>query len=136
MLTTSNRDFFSALISHVSVFLALCVFRYQQYTGAKIMAICDQLALDLMGVDKNVYEDQFGGLNEDGVMELFVREKNFSQLNVLYQKIKYVNYMCGDMDEAVKYYDLHQEVSLSLSKNIGECIYLAYIVLGMWSPLF
>lgn len=85
------------------------------------MAICDQLTFDLMGVDKNAYEDLFGGLNEDGVRELFVRENDFSLLNAMYQKIKYVKYMCGDMDEAVKYYDLYQGM-ISISKNTGECI--------------
>ena len=85
------------------------------------MAICDQLTLDLMGVDKNAYEDLFGGLNEDGVRELFVRENDFSLLKLMYQKIRYVKYMCGDMDEAVKYYDLYQG-TISISKNTGECI--------------
>jgi hypothetical protein len=85
------------------------------------MAIYNQLTLNLMGVDKNAYEDLFGGLNEDGVIELFVRENNWAQLNVMYQKIKYVKYMCGDMDEAVKYYDLNQGM-VSISKNTGEFI--------------
>ena len=85
------------------------------------MAICDQLTFDLMGVDKNAYEDLFGGLNEDGVIELFVQENDFSLLNLMYQKIRYVKYMCGDMDEAVKYYDLYQGM-VSISKNTGECI--------------
>ena len=86
------------------------------------MAICDQLTLDLMGVDKNAYEDLFGGLNEDGVIELFVRENNWAQLNVMYQKIKYVKYMCGDMDEAAKYYDLYQG-TISITENTGEYTY-------------
>lgn len=85
------------------------------------MAICDQLTFDLMGVDKNAYEDLFGGLNEDGVIELFVQENDFSLLTNIFQKIRYVKYMCGDMDEAVKYYDLYQGM-VSISKNTGECI--------------
>ena len=86
------------------------------------MAIYDQLTLNLMGVDKNAYEDLFGGLNEDGVIELFVRENNWAQLKLMYQKIEYVKYMCGDMDEAVKYYDLYQGM-VSITENTGEwCI--------------
>lgn len=83
------------------------------------MAICDQLTFDLMGVDENAYEDLFGGLNEDGLIELFLREKNWGQLHILYQKRKYVKYMCGDMDEALKHYELYQEVT-SISQNTGE----------------
>jgi hypothetical protein len=100
------------------------------------MAICDQLTFDLMGVDKNAYEDLFGGLNEDGVIELFVRENNWAKLNVMYQKIKYVKYMCGDMDEAAKYYDLFQGV-VSITENTGEYTYsLGTLSLEMCSPLF
>ena len=91
------------------------------------MAICDQVTLDLMGVDENAYEDLFGGLNEDGVIELFLREKNWGLLQILYQKRKYVKYMCGDMDEALKHYELYQGV-ISSHMNTGE--YIGYIVIG------
>jgi hypothetical protein len=73
------------------------------------MVIFEQMALDLMGVNVNAYEDHFGGLSEDAVKEFYIRSNMTSLTRTLLQKIKYVKYMGGDMDAAAKHYDLLQQ---------------------------
>ena len=70
----------------------------------------EQFTFDLMGLEKNAYGSHFGGLNEGTVIDFTTRNKltNFSRM--LHQKIRYVKYMCGDMDAAAKHYDAQQEL--------------------------
>ena len=76
----------------------------------KIMAVYEQMTFDLMGLEKNAYESHFGGLSEDAVIDFAMKNKITNLSRALYQKIRYVKYMCGDMDAAAKHYDLQQEL--------------------------
>ena len=70
----------------------------------------EQMTFDLMGLEKNAYESHFGGLSEDAVLDFAMKNKIRNLRRGLYQKIRYVKYMCGDMDAAAKHYDLQQEL--------------------------
>ena len=74
------------------------------------MTVLKQMTYDLMGIKKNAYDNHFGGLNEDTVIELTLQKKLTAYTRMMYQKIKYVKYMCGDMDAAAKHYDLKEEL--------------------------
>jgi len=87
--------------------------QYQQDVSARTLAMLEQMAFDLMGLNKNAYEAHFGGLDEEALKNLYVRNNLTNLTRSLYQKIRYVKYMCGDMDEAAKHYDLHQELTAS-----------------------
>jgi hypothetical protein len=78
----------------------------------KIMAMFEQMTFDLMGLEKNAYESHFGGLSEDAVLDFAMKNKITNLSRGLYQKIRYVKYMCGDMDAAAKHYDLQQQRDL------------------------
>ncbi len=84
--------------------------RYNQHLMVKNMLALQQMTYDLMGIQKNAYEDHFSGLNEDAVKAFSIKNKLTSFTRTLYQKIRYVKYMCGDMDAAAKHYDLQQEL--------------------------
>ena len=84
--------------------------RYNQLVSVKTMAVFEQMTFDLMGLEKDAYGNHFGGLNEDAVIDFAIRNKLTHQLRMIYQKIRYVKYMCGDMDAAAKYYDAQQEL--------------------------
>ena len=73
----------------------------------------EQMAFDFMGLNKNAYEAHFGGFDEEALKNLYVRNNLTNLTRSLYQKIRYVKYMCGDIDEAAKHYDLHQELTAS-----------------------
>lgn len=102
------------------------------------MATLEQLTFDLMGVNKNAYEDHFGGLNEDGVKELYARNNVTSLTRHLYQKIKFVKYMCGDMDEAARHYDLQKELNANckVQATTGEFGLLLALEMYFYSLLF
>ena len=61
-----------------------------------------------MGVEKNAYGSNFGGMNEEAVLDFTIKHKVSILVRTIYQKIRYVKYMCGDMDAAAEYYDLQQ----------------------------
>ena len=63
-----------------------------------------------MGLEKNAYNSHFGGLNEDAVIDFAMKNKLTNLARTIYQKIRYVKYICGDMDAAAKHYDLQQEL--------------------------
>eukprot|EP00984_Skeletonema_dohrnii_P030217 scaffold21542_cov121-Skeletonema_dohrnii-CCMP3373.AAC.2 len=88
--------------------------QYQHQTAARTLAISEQMAYDLMGLKKNCYEAHFG-LDEEALKNFFVRNKLANMARNLYQKIKYVTYMCGDMDAAAKHYDLQEELNANCS---------------------
>ncbi len=73
------------------------------------------MAFDLMGINSNAYE-ALSGLDEEALQHLLVRKKLANASRNLYQKIKYVSYMCGDMDAAAKYYDLQDELNANCSE--------------------
>lgn len=81
------------------------------------MLALQQMTFDLMGLEKNAYENHFGGLNEDAVKDFAIKNKLTSLSRILYQKIRYVKYMCGDMDAAAKHYDLHYDLHQELYAN-------------------
>jgi hypothetical protein len=85
--------------------------RYQQDVAARTLVMLEQMAFDLMGINKNAYEAHFGGLDEEALKNLYVRNNLTNLTRSLYQKIKFVKYMCGDMDEAAKHYHLLQELN-------------------------
>ena len=74
------------------------------------MAILEQMTFDLMGLENNAYADHFSGMDEDAVKDFLLKNKELSLVRTLYQKIKYVKYMCGDMDAAAKHHDLQQDL--------------------------
>ena len=84
--------------------------RYNQLVLVKTMAVLEQLTFDLMGLEKDAYGSHFGGLNEDAAIDFAIRNKLTNLLRMIYQKIRYVKYMCGDMDAAAKHYDAQQEL--------------------------
>ncbi|KAL7499306.1 hypothetical protein ACHAWT_009981 [Skeletonema menzelii] len=84
--------------------------QYKQEGMVKTMTVLKQMTYDLMGIKKNAYDNHFGGLNEDTVIELTLQKKLTAYTRMMYQKIKYVKYMCGDMDAAAKHYDLKEEL--------------------------
>ena len=105
------------------------------------MATLLQMTFDLMGVNSNAYEEHFGGLKEDGVKEFYIRNNISSLARVLYQKIKFCKYMCGDMDEAARHYDLQQELNANcavqattgesgLYNGLGNALLLSSILIG------
>jgi tetratricopeptide (TPR) repeat protein len=84
--------------------------QYNQNGMVKSMAIYEQMTFDLMGLEKNAYDSHYGGLNEDAVLDMTIKNKVAALTRTLNQKIRYVKYMCGDMDAAAKHYDLQQEL--------------------------
>ncbi len=86
------------------------LYRYNQKGLVKTMGVLEQMTFDLMGVEKNAYDSHFGGLNEDAVLDFVIKHNVTAMTRTIYQKIKYVKYMCGDMDAAANYYDLQQEL--------------------------
>jgi len=86
------------------------IYRYNQNGMVKSMAIYEQMTFDLMGLEKNAYDSHYGGLNEDAVLDMTIKNKVAALTRTLNQKIRYVKYMCGDMDAAAKHYDLQQEL--------------------------
>ena len=84
--------------------------RYNQLVSVKTMAVLEQMTFDLMGLEKDAYASHFGGLNEDAVIDFAIRNKLTNLSRMIYQKIRYVKYMCGDMDAAAKHYDAQQEL--------------------------
>ena len=84
--------------------------RYNQLVAVKTLSVLEQMTYDLMGLEKNAYNSNFGGLNEDAVIDFAIKNKFSNLLRVIYQKTRYVKYMCGDMDAAAKHYDLQQEL--------------------------
>ena len=83
------------------------------------------MAFDLMGTNSNAYE-ALSGLDEEALQHLLVRKKLANTSRNLYQKIKYVSYMCGDMDAAAKHYDLQDELNANCSEvqaSTGEFDY-------------
>ena len=78
------------------------------------------MTYDLLGIEKNAYEEHFGGMNEIAVRDFITKKKMNSMIRTLYSKIKYVKYMCGNMDEAAKHYDMQQELSNSGQDKTGE----------------
>ena len=75
------------------------------------MTILQQMTYDLMGIKKNAYDKHFGGLNEDTVIEFTLQKKLVAFTRMIYQKNRYVKYMCGDMDAAAKHHDLQEELN-------------------------
>lgn len=73
------------------------------------------MAYDLMGLKKNCCYEAHFGLDEEALKKFFVRNKLANMSRCLYQKIKYVTYMCGDMDAAAKHYDLQEELNANCS---------------------
>lgn len=72
------------------------------------------MAYDLMGTDKNAYET-LSDLDEKALINFLIRNKLVNMTRNLYQKIKYVKYMCGDLDAAAKHYDLQEELNVNIS---------------------
>ncbi len=63
-----------------------------------------------MGEEKNTYGSNFGGMNEEAVLDFTIKHKVSILVRTIYQKIRYVKYMCGDMDAAANCYDLQQDL--------------------------
>ena len=93
----------------------------------KTLAVLEQMTFDLMGLEKDAYGSHFGGLKEDAVIGFVVKNVHLSRM--IYQKIRYVKYMCGDMTAAAKYYEAQQELyaNCALQATNGE--------LRLWSYL-
>ena len=72
------------------------------------------MAYDLMGSNKNAYET-LSDLDEEALINFLIRNKLVNMTRNLYQKIKYVKYMCGDLDAAAKHYDLQEELNVNSS---------------------
>ena len=87
-----------------------------------MLATLGQLAFDLMGANKNAYEAHFNGLDEEAVKNIYVQNKSTNLTVNMFQKIKYVKYMCGDMDAAAKHYDLQEELNANcqVQNTTGE----------------
>ena len=112
--------YLSRTLTH-HLFVPVIHFRYNQKGLVKTLTVLEQMTYDLMGVEKNAYGSNFGGMNEEAVLDFSIKHNVAAMARTIYQKIRYVKYMCGDMDEAAKYYDLYQGM-ISISKNTGECI--------------
>lgn len=100
------------------------------------MAVLQQMTYDLMGVEKNAYGSHFGGLNEQAVIDFTIKNKLTVYTRTIYQKIRYVKYMCGDMDGAAVYYDLLQDLYANCAgqDRNGEFELYFSIIFGNLSP--
>ncbi len=84
--------------------------RHQHHSLARVFAISEQMAYDLMGSSKNAYEI-LSDLDEEALLNFLIRNKLVNMTRNLYQKRKYVSYFCGDMDTAAKTYELLEELN-------------------------
>ena len=90
------------------LFAAVINCRYNQKGLVKTLTVLEQMTFDLMGIEKNAYGSNFGGMNEEAVLDFSMKHKVSILVRIIYQKTRYVKYMCGDMDAAAECYDLQQ----------------------------